>query len=221
VETGANARLDGLSLGLSVYAYYRSLRPKIVERIVEKPVEKIVEKIVPTQCPKPSTPVKPGVVPSKPPSAVAPSSQNCPNGVCIGGENSGTATVNNFAPPERHLTPSQVLALNTLAISLPDDAIHWFTVESINVPESITFGDEIQRIFKSHGKTDAGVVIWLSSHPPFPVGVVVAIKNDKSEHFQAAQKIADSIAAMGLPKPSFVSGSGLRPEQVKIIIGTQ
>src|SRR5260370_13536452 len=25
--------------------------------------------------------------------------QNCPNGVCIGGDNSGTATVNNFGPP--------------------------------------------------------------------------------------------------------------------------
>jgi hypothetical protein len=29
--------------------------------------------------------------------------QNCPNGICIGGENRGTATVNNYAPPSRLL----------------------------------------------------------------------------------------------------------------------
>jgi hypothetical protein len=35
-------------------------------------------------------------------------SQNCPNGICIGGDNSGNPTVtNNFAPPQRRLTPDQ------------------------------------------------------------------------------------------------------------------
>jgi len=29
--------------------------------------------------------------------------QSCPNGICIGGENRGTATVNNYAPPSRLL----------------------------------------------------------------------------------------------------------------------
>ncbi len=40
--------LVALSLGLTGYAFYRSLRP----RVVEKPVEKIVEKLVPQECPK-------------------------------------------------------------------------------------------------------------------------------------------------------------------------
>jgi hypothetical protein len=34
------------SLGLSLYSFYRSRHPKIVEKIIEKPVEKIVEKPV-------------------------------------------------------------------------------------------------------------------------------------------------------------------------------
>ncbi len=147
--------------------------------------------------------------------------QNCPNGICIGGANSGTATVNNFTPPERHLTPAQVEALNALALSLPGDSVHWFTVEAVNVPECVTFGDEIQRIFKNRGKTDAGVVVWISGRPPFPSGVVVAVRDQQDEHFEIAQRIANSIVAMGLPNPTFIGGTGLRPGQVKIIIGLQ
>jgi len=33
--------------------------------------------------------------------------QNCPNGVCIGGDNNGTATVNNFGPPPLKISPEQ------------------------------------------------------------------------------------------------------------------
>jgi hypothetical protein len=46
--------LVGLMLWFSGYGFYRSLKPKIVERIVEKPVEKIEEKtvLVPQECPK-------------------------------------------------------------------------------------------------------------------------------------------------------------------------
>jgi hypothetical protein len=47
--------LVGLMLWFSGYGFYRSLRPKIVEKTVtvtiEKPVEKIVEKLVPQNCP--------------------------------------------------------------------------------------------------------------------------------------------------------------------------
>lgn len=40
--------LVAASLALSGYAFYRALRPKVVEKIVEKPVEKLV----PQECPK-------------------------------------------------------------------------------------------------------------------------------------------------------------------------
>jgi hypothetical protein len=45
--------LVGASLGLSGYSFYRSRRPRVVEKTVtiEKPVEKIVEKLVPQNCP--------------------------------------------------------------------------------------------------------------------------------------------------------------------------
>jgi hypothetical protein len=46
------------SLGMNGYSFYRSTRPKIVEKVIEKPVDRIVEKIVQPQCPKVET-VKP------------------------------------------------------------------------------------------------------------------------------------------------------------------
>jgi hypothetical protein len=132
----------------------------------------------------------------------------------------GSQTVNNFTPPERHLTPVQVAAIDALAQSLPDDAAKWFTVESINTPEAVTFGDEIQRIFKKYHKTDAGVVIWMSVRPPFPSGVVTVVQSEQDEHFKIAQQMATSIELMGLPKPLFTGATGLKAGQVKIIVGT-
>jgi hypothetical protein len=44
--------LMALSLGMSGYALYKSLRPRIVEKAIDRPVERVVEKIVPQECPK-------------------------------------------------------------------------------------------------------------------------------------------------------------------------
>jgi len=98
--------LVAISLWLSGAAFYKSRHPKIVERFVEKPVDRIV----PGDCPKgdshPATgkdkKPKPTAEPKTPPISEVPKpqppSQNCPNGICIGGENSGNPTVNNFGP---------------------------------------------------------------------------------------------------------------------------
>lgn len=101
-----------VSVGLSCASFYRFERPRILERttekIVEKPVDRIVEKVVQAECPKSRTKVKPKSPsvsettrePNTPfASSPPPPSQNCPNGICVGGENSGSATVNNFGPP--------------------------------------------------------------------------------------------------------------------------
>ncbi len=212
-------------LAVSSLSLYFNYRPRTItkEKIVEKPVEKIVEKtvLVPQDCPVPHSPSKTTSKTEHPQkSPPVPFSQNCPNGICNAGDNLGSQTVNNFTPPERHLTSAQVDAIDVLAQSLPDDAPKWFTVESLNTREAVTFGDEIQRILKKHHKTDAGVVVWLSARPPFPSGVVVVVQSEQDEHFKIAQQIATSIEVMGLPKPSFTGGAGLRAGQVKIIVGT-
>lgn len=223
-KLGIMLTLVAASLGMSGYGIYHSLRPKVVEKTVtvtvEKPVDRIVEKIVQAECPKPQTTARPvGHSKPKAPSQPVPFSQNCPNGICSGGDNLGTQTVNNFTPPERHASPAQQQALNTLADSLPADAKRWFTVESVNDQECITYGDEIQRIFKAKDKTDAGVVVWISAHPPLPRDVVVVVSGPQDVHFQAAQDIANALVAMGIPGVQLTGQRGIQEGKVKVIVG--
>jgi hypothetical protein len=51
-----------------------------------------------------TAPVTP-IVQNPPPASQAPGGQkqNCPNGICIGGDNNGTATVNNYGQPEANI----------------------------------------------------------------------------------------------------------------------
>jgi hypothetical protein len=46
--------------------------------------------------------------------------QNCPNGICIGGENKGTATVNNYAPPRRVVSPIQRETISRVLLATPE-----------------------------------------------------------------------------------------------------
>ena len=167
---------------------------------------------------QPAQPVPTEKIASKQQPAV---SQTCNNGICIGGENSGTATVNNYVPTARHLTTDQIAALDAFALSMPEDAKNWFTVESINTPECVTYGDEIQRIFKNRDRTVASVVIWLTAGPPLPTGVVVAVSSEQDEHFSVAQNVANKLSNLGLPDVKFTRGTRLKPGQVKVIVGVQ
>jgi hypothetical protein len=121
-----------LSVGLSAGAFYYFFRPRLVQKIVEKPIDRTVP------CPQQETQMKP-LSPAKPPrsserqkanvpttTSTAPQqppqpSQSCPNGICIAGDNSGTATVNNFGPPPIHLdwTISDVVPPGPVPILAP------------------------------------------------------------------------------------------------------
>lgn len=107
--------LVATSLGMSGYAFYRSLRPKIVERIVEKSVDRIVEKVVPQECPT-VEPVK-----AKPdaksrgkgsvnisPGATITATTNAPDSAAVG-INTGTVTVN---PPLNPYAPIHTYDFN-------------------------------------------------------------------------------------------------------------
>ncbi len=52
--------------------------------------------------------------------------QNCPNGICIGGENSGTATVNNYAPPTRLLDSGHREKFKAALRGTPKDVVYIF-----------------------------------------------------------------------------------------------
>jgi hypothetical protein len=211
-----------LSLCLSSGAFYYFFRPRTVEKVVEKPIDRIVEKNVPIPCPeKPKDAEKHVGLKASPLKSPPSVTQTCTGSICNGGANSGTQTVNNFVPPQRQLTPQQVTALNSLADSLPDDAKSWFTVDSLNVPECIQYGDAIQKIFKQHDKTVADVVIWLAARPPLPKGIVVAVTSKTDEHFSYAQNIVNVLASNGFPNVSFSPMNGLPAGHIKIVIGEQ
>jgi len=92
--------LVALSLGLSGFGFYRSLRPRIVERIVDRPVDRIVEKVVPQECPQPKqakgSRQVPGVV--IPPGTKIEATTNAPGSVATG-VNTGTI-IQGDAPPQ-------------------------------------------------------------------------------------------------------------------------
>jgi hypothetical protein len=94
-----------MSMGLSAGALYYFFHPKIVEKTIEKAVA--------SPCPEqkePAVTTIPNGKPLKqrghieanptnsPKAGFSVPSQNCPNGICIGGENSGNPTVINEAP---------------------------------------------------------------------------------------------------------------------------
>jgi len=97
------------SLSLSIYSFYRSRHPKIVEKIVEKPV--VVEKIIKPECPKSTPPtdkLHKGTQSSNqsavfiPPNTAITATTNAPDSAAVG-INTGTVTVN---PPVNPNKPS-------------------------------------------------------------------------------------------------------------------
>ncbi len=107
------------------------------------------------QSPTPTTTPKPTPRPqprSKPPDSNVPGpsqqnsggtntqvNQNCPGGVCIGGDNNGNPTVNNYAPPQRRLTPDQ---RNALIGCLRSGAARVYVASAQHNFEAQTFGDD-------------------------------------------------------------------------------
>jgi hypothetical protein len=105
--------MSAAGLILAAFAAYHFFHPRITTRIVEKPAEKTG----PQECPKldcPTSQATPGrkhvtaqssaPAPAAHPPAVT---QTCPNGICIGGENSGNPTVNNFGSPPPNFSYSE------------------------------------------------------------------------------------------------------------------
>lgn len=218
------------SIGAFVYFFH----PRIRERIVEKPVEKVVEKQISVPCPqsKPSKPEKSQqtakIDPPKAPEqhgdnagAIGGSLSQGAGSIAQIGGNGNQATVNNFTPPERHLVPAEIAELRMVADAMPTDAGSWFHVDTLNLPESTSFATEIYNIFSSKNKAVPGPDIWMVSPTPTPKGVYVLVLQGDA-HFSVAQNLVNVLAKY-LPKGSltFMSVPGLKPGEVKILIGAQ
>ncbi len=145
--------------------------------------------------------------------------QNAPQGINIGGDNNGTATVNNFGPPERHLTPAQITALDQVAASLPDDMAEWLSLDTENDFESQAYGKEIYKIFANHKKIASGPTIRLVERAPWPKGVCILIQSDKDRNFLLAQTIGTALMHAGITPIYFQGAADLKPGMIKIVVG--
>jgi hypothetical protein len=202
-----------VSLALSAGAFYYFLRPRVVERTVEKPVEKLV----PAPCPEPQAP---GVKPTpdtNPPrkrehaaTNPTPSYQSCPNGICIGGENSGTATVNNYGTPDRHLTGQQKADLGNIVVPSSVKLTVLMTADD----EVQIYGNEISEVLKIPPTSVTTGMAWNGAPPQ---GTTVQIRDDQQP--QALKdfglQLAKILGAPGYLNPTIPAG------EVRIVVGHQ
>jgi hypothetical protein len=123
--------LVGLTLWFAGYGFYRSLRPKIIERIVEKPVDRVVEKerIVQAECPKTEadgtakSKAKKDASPATP-SQQPPITQDCGGGNCAAsvGQQGGVTAGQYNVDTDRRLSPKQIAdigAAKTACATMP------------------------------------------------------------------------------------------------------
>src|SRR6266851_2166738 len=126
---------------------------------ITPPPSPAVTKIKPK--PKPLTPAPSVDTPaaaSEQPKQVA---QNCPNGICIGGENSGSPTVNNFGPPPVSLSVTWGLSPDPLSTCTGLTTNVTITPnQAVSPPVQIAFDvDTPVLVFPDVSVKDAGVVM--------------------------------------------------------------
>ena len=142
---------------------------------------------------------------------------NAPGGIPIVG-NKGTVnnpTVNNFAPPSRHLDAAQIAAFERIAEAFP--ATLHLTIYRVNEGEAEVFSDEIAEIFSKHGKIKPADINTGLSWTRYPHGIGVLIHDEKDEAFETAQSIANTLASTG--GVQFARKDNLPPKEIRILVG--
>lgn len=185
-KLGIMLGLVAASFGLSGYGFYRSLRPRIVERIVEKPVDRIVEKTVQTECPKQQ--VSTGSNPrakrdsstkanSSPPQVLPTTTINAPNGIAIGGGEVTNPTVNNFGVSKQwaHFSDQQKDQLVAFLSKVPSKAELFVTTSADS--DTYAFANEFVDVLKRAHWDVSDVGIAMRSGPPV-VGVLVVFHGE-------------------------------------------
>jgi hypothetical protein len=146
-----------------------------------------------------------------------PSSQSCPNGICISGGQVDRPTVNNFeAPPSRHLTSSQVTDLAAFAKSQPD--VNIFSFLSSNDIESVTYASEILAPFKALGNKNYSISLYW---PPENIRkVCVCIHDQDDSTLAAAQALANILGRNGFDM-IFSTSSSVKAGTIEIVVGPE
>lgn len=145
---------------------------------------------------------------------------NAPNGFGITGGNVTNPTVNNFAPPERHLDTQQVVQLTAFAATLPDTS-SYLVFEDVTDKEAQQYAYQIWKIFDSQGKA-ARLGEGLSwGGQPMPEGIYVLIHDQADGRYPIAQKIVDNLKRSGVSIKEFSEANYVPSGQIRIVIGTR
>jgi hypothetical protein len=221
-----------LSLGLSAGAFYYFFRPRVVEKIVEKTGEK------PAPCPEQKEPAAtpiPGAKPSKPrgpivtnpitPPKASDSSQtpqtviNAQNGIGISGGEVTNPTVNNYAPPDRHLNQTAIDALSAIAESLPNKEKYPVGFVTVQGGEAETFADELAMVFYKKGVGAGSAPAGQYWNPKTPQGIIVCAKAKDAPSFRVAEQIANALTSNGVPAVGIMLNDKMDPDRVLVVIG--
>lgn len=143
--------------------------------------------------------------------------QNAPNGINIGGNNSGVATVNN-APPIRRLSPSQLTAIQNVVAS---NETVTYSVRTTNDANSQNYAhdiyDAITSIAKNRLEQGPSVDIGGYANGRAPENVNVCSGQTGAGH-DLALKIVNILKSDETTNVNFLSGCP-NGNQVAIIIG--
>jgi hypothetical protein len=148
-----------------------------------------------------------------------PSIQNCPGGICAGGDITGNPTVNNFAPPSWHLTEEQTVKFKEIATALP--ASVRVVIQRANDTNSLRYGSEIYKLFESMDKAKPTDIftVWDWKDGVIPQGIIVFIHDQQDVAFPVAQEIVSTLLSSHICPVSFLPKESLKEGEIRIIIG--
>lgn len=146
--------------------------------------------------------------------------QNCPNGICITGNNNGSATVNNLAAPQRHLADPQRAAIHDFFQSLPD-SIKVFVKTIDGNGEAQRYAQQFQEEAVESGRSGNPKAVILGSFwHPIPVGLVIATHSDDDVAAAYRDKLVDKLASMGIRADRRV-GDWIGSDQLYVVVGEE
>jgi hypothetical protein len=156
-------------------------------------------------------PTAPTVTTMVPPAA--PLTQNCDNGNCIGGNNYGSATVNNYAPPKRKLTKDE---REKFVSSLRPYCPFGVAVRAIpGNADSMEYADQISSAIHDAGCPLLRAKFLIDTAASY--GVALAI-HDAANVPAGANALLASFKAANIPTTTSV-GDPVEPGVVYVLVG--
>jgi hypothetical protein len=135
------------------------------------------------------------------------------HGIAIGGNAQvSSPTVNNFAPPDRHLNEQQKTAILSVIDTFPSGIK--LQVYTSQASEPFAFGKEIAALAPKPDKGEDLIVVL----EPLPKGTYILINNKDDPSFTYAKALGNALANHGIPVTSFEPHSYIGKGLIRLVI---